>query len=409
MFQKIALSLICLFTCSFCFGQTGLPDPNSWFIQPLLSDQINFLNYVQVSDTYTVWWQEGPNGMGTFYYDGAGIYELQHEGSTCFYPSLSGNSIVARTSGGILFYQLGYRYLFAVSDTYYNYPDVYENQVVWEAGSDLNNTNIYYEGGTGVVCLTDNAQCFYNGKRPRVSADTIAWISNDGTDDEIFISKDGVITQLTNNDIEDGSFPEYGIQMADDGTMAWMAENDPPSAHYYDGEHVHQLSVGGFIEEIWGISEMGVLYSVGNHPDYSEFENVLLLHNGTEDVFLFGTEPFLTEGIIAAAVGGNSISWIGREAFSDDYRVYFLKDQELISWSLESNFLALLRATGVWGNRLVWTTEQGLYFGQYLDSPACVNPPVMDGNNDCQVNLADYAMLASEWLFCGYADQSACQ
>ena len=415
MFKKIALSLICLFACSFCFGQTGLPDPNSWFIQPLASGQINFLDNVQVSETLAVWWQEAPGTPGTFYYDGTGTYELRYNGSMCSEASLSGNSIVSRTTGGIAFHNPGYQYLYEVSDAYHGYPDIYEHpstaDVVWEAGSDFNTTNVYYDGGSGRVCLTDNAQCFYNGKRPKISADTIAWISNDGNDNELFIYKDSIITQLTHNDIDDGGvLADEGIHIADDGTLAWMAWplTTPPQSHYYDGENIHQLAVGGFTEEIWGISEMGVLYSAANHPNYPEYETVLLLHNGIDELFVFGTETFVSEGIVAADVGANSIAWIGKETVSDDYHAYFLKETELVNWPLGQWLFQ--RAAGVWGNRLVWTLEDNsLYFGRYLDSPACVNPPVMDGNNDCQVNLADYAMLASEWLFCGYDDQSACQ
>ncbi|MHC5155547.1 MAG: hypothetical protein ACYSO4_09735 [Planctomycetota bacterium] len=416
MFQKIALSLICLFTCSFCFGQTGLPDPNRWFLQPVASGQIHFFNNVQVSETLAVWWQEGPEAPGTFYYDGTGIYELRYNGSACSEASLSGSNIVSRTTGGIALHNNGYQHLYEVSDAYYGHPDVYEHpsviEVIWEAGPDQSNTNVYIDYGFGPECITCNAQSFYNGKRPKISADTIAWISNDGNDDEIFMLKDGAITQLTHNDIDDG-YGDYifdeGIHMADDGTMAWFAWPIPvpPQLHYYDGENIHQLAVGGFIEEIWGISEMGVLYSAADHPDYPEHESVLLLHDGAEELLVFGTEAPQPDGLRAASIGGYSIAWIGRQTWTDNWSVNLLKGQELVSWPLP---FVLEPEVGVWGNRLVWTPEVNtLYFGRYLDSPACVNPPVMDGNNDCQVNLADYAILASEWLFCGYADQSACQ
>jgi beta propeller repeat protein len=38
----------------------------------------------------------------------------------------------------------------------------------------------------------------------------------------------------------------------------------------------------------------------------------------------------------------------------------------------------------------------------------CVARPTADLNGDCRVNLADYAIAASEWLTCGLADQSKC-
>ncbi len=41
--------------------------------------------------------------------------------------------------------------------------------------------------------------------------------------------------------------------------------------------------------------------------------------------------------------------------------------------------------------------------------PVCVNPPQMDANNDCRVNILDLAVMVSEWLNCGYADSADCQ
>jgi hypothetical protein len=32
---------------------------------------------------------------------------------------------------------------------------------------------------------------------------------------------------------------------------------------------------------------------------------------------------------------------------------------------------------------------------------ACVNPPQMDANNDCKVDMEDFAVFASEWMTCG--------
>ncbi len=40
--------------------------------------------------------------------------------------------------------------------------------------------------------------------------------------------------------------------------------------------------------------------------------------------------------------------------------------------------------------------------------PVCENPPSMDTNDDCQVNLIDFTAFAIEWLQCGYADPNDC-
>ncbi len=38
----------------------------------------------------------------------------------------------------------------------------------------------------------------------------------------------------------------------------------------------------------------------------------------------------------------------------------------------------------------------------------CVNPPSMDTNYDCKVNLADFIKFACQWLACGYDTQEGC-
>lgn len=40
--------------------------------------------------------------------------------------------------------------------------------------------------------------------------------------------------------------------------------------------------------------------------------------------------------------------------------------------------------------------------------PGCINPPTMDANDDCKVDLADFAEFAAQWLTCGLDIQEAC-
>jgi len=40
--------------------------------------------------------------------------------------------------------------------------------------------------------------------------------------------------------------------------------------------------------------------------------------------------------------------------------------------------------------------------------PVCISRPSADLNNDCLVNLADFAILAENWLACGFADPDDC-
>ena len=61
---------------------------------------------------------------------------------------------------------------------------------------------------------------------------------------------------------------------------------------------------------------------------------------------------------------------------------------------------------GAYGGTLY--ASKGATDGQEPE-PNCINPPQMDTNNDCQINMSDFAVFAAEWLACGYADQSDCQ
>ena len=39
---------------------------------------------------------------------------------------------------------------------------------------------------------------------------------------------------------------------------------------------------------------------------------------------------------------------------------------------------------------------------------ACINPPLSDVSGDCKVTLVDIAMIAAEWMHCGFAEQTGC-
>ena len=44
----------------------------------------------------------------------------------------------------------------------------------------------------------------------------------------------------------------------------------------------------------------------------------------------------------------------------------------------------------------------------YQSEPACPAYPVADFNKDCLVNLADFAVTASQWLECNLVPQKNC-
>ena len=42
------------------------------------------------------------------------------------------------------------------------------------------------------------------------------------------------------------------------------------------------------------------------------------------------------------------------------------------------------------------------------NSTYCISPPAGDITGDCLVDIADFAVMAADWLECGYANQAMC-
>ena len=212
-----------------------------------------------------------------------------------------------------------------------------------------------------------------------------------------------MIRQLTNNDAD--VYPWEGLHLAANGHLGWTTFHSHGGfyAHYYDGTYIRQLTVGDTHSSVVSVFEGGVLYISYSHQRFPSIER-LMLFDGTDTIELYQTDG----AIFGAAAGGHSIAWISYNNSLDGHRIYFRKGDKLISWSLGNELITPL-AMAVWGNRLVWPQGHGnSYFGYYPGSPACVNPPRMDATGDCKVTLADFAVFASEWLTCGYAEQDAC-
>jgi hypothetical protein len=368
----------------------GLPDSGSWFIQQLTGVTLSGGYNLDVSDSVAVW--EGNEGV--CYYDGTGTYILKYNSFYCYAPRASGTSIVCATNGGIVYNNRNVKKLISNGKSYYNFPDVYQNYVVWEGGngSDYNETDIYLNDGVGTVCLTDIDLCWYNGNSPKISREALAWRSFDGNDHDIFLLHNGFLRQLTSNDVED-----YEPFLSDNGHAAWVTEHGYGwHVHYFDGQYTWQLTMGGGGGWICGISDDGVLYG------YEENQHCGLYYfDGTDVELLFEGDY---SGEWNGSIGGGSIAW------SAGGKIYFRKNGQTISWANGDVYMTE-NVTGVWGNRIVWRNydDWNLYFAEYLGNPVCTHPLKMDSNHDCKVDLADYMQLAAEWLRCGYNASGSCQ
>jgi hypothetical protein len=210
-----------------------------------------------------------------------------------------------------------------------------------------------------------------------------------------------VTRQLTNNDVD-----EEELHLSANGHLAWTSRDAyGPHAHYYDGDYIRQLTIGTNCSRVCAVFEGGVLYISNNYFD--SYGEKLMLYNGTDTVELFQSD--IHAGILGASAGGHSIAWIGWQNSMGEPRLYLRKGDELIIRSLGSDYIHSATGPAVWGNRLFWPQSEGmLFFGRYLGSPACVNPPRMDATGDCRVTLDDFVVFASEWLSCGYDNPNAC-
>ena len=86
-------------------------------------------------------------------------------------------------------------------------------------------------------------------------------------------------------------------------------------------------------------------------------------------------------------------------AFNDDY---CSAQSQLDVTGLQKGQKYYIRVAGVNGAKGSYTLS--------IDGPApqCANRPVSDINNDCLVNFSDLAVMASEWLDCGYDLPQGC-
>jgi len=85
-------------------------------------------------------------------------------------------------------------------------------------------------------------------------------------------------------------------------------------------------------------------------------------------------------------------------AYNDDFCDY----QSQLTYNFQLGQMYYIRVAG-------FKKQKGDYQLSIDDPLICAHRPASDLNNDCKVNLLDLAMLASEWLDCGFNHPEACQ
>ncbi|HOQ04002.1 MAG TPA: hypothetical protein PKY88_02140 [Anaerohalosphaeraceae bacterium] len=116
---------------------------------------------------------------------------------------------------------------------------------------------------------------------------------------------------------------------------------------------------------------------------------VTMTQNGNVVIYKNGL-PLASGTVPLPNIVTRTNSWIGRSAWSgDQYYNGGLDEFRIYNYALTADQVADL-----------YVADTG---------PYCRWKPSYDINNDCEVTLADFALIASEWLKCGIYPASACQ
>jgi hypothetical protein len=115
---------------------------------------------------------------------------------------------------------------------------------------------------------------------------------------------------------------------------------------------------------------------------------VTMTETGQATIYKNGL-PVATGTVQTPNVIARTNSWIGRSAWSgDQYYNGGLDEVRIYNYALTADEVADL-----------YVADSG---------PYCRWKPTYDINDDCEVTLADFALIAAEWLECGIYPASAC-
>jgi hypothetical protein len=127
--------------------------------------------------------------------------------------------------------------------------------------------------------------------------------------------------------------------------------------------------------------------------------------------------------------GSSKIELFGGETlYSDDESVRVYDNARIIvhgerfkigGWAVEPGEYTPQRILMYPSPNLACVLKDGHEFELYLSfsdysrlvlayEPACLQRPSMDFNGDCKVNIADFAVFASEWMICNLEPQEEC-
>lgn len=138
-----------------------------------------------------------------------------------------------------------------------------------------------------------------------------------------------------------------------------------------------------------GASSAGGLLDAANALALNEWQMFTVTMTETGQAAIYKNGLLVASGTVQTPnLIARTNSWIGRSAWADQYYNGGIDEVRIYNYALTADQVADL-----------YVNDAG---------PYCRWKPTYDINNDCEVTLADFALIAAEWLECGIYPASAC-
>ena len=318
--------------------------------------------YPQINGHYVVW--EGCNGVDSeiFLHDLTTwtTTQITNNGYDDAYPQVDGSTIAwcGRDDGDfdIFLYDTTTATTTKVTNNTYDdlSPEVSGRYVVWEGISGSDCEIFLYDGRSATTTqITNNS---FDDYRPHIDGSTVVWSGFDGTDPEIFMYDIGTgqTTKITNN-----GYPDW-YPLIDGSTIVWCGSD-------------------GGDDEIF-------LY------DINTAVITRITENSADDSY-----PHLR---------GSNVVWHRYENGNNE--IFFHNIATATTTRLTDNSVDDMYAV-VCGSNVIWETHDGSKIEMScMERTVCMSKMPADLDGNCQVDLADFAQWALQWLTCDLEPSDAC-
>jgi len=158
------------------------------------------------------------------------------------------------------------------------------------------------------------------------------------------------------------------------------------------------------ISPLGGLIKLETLYLYGNDivdiSAVSDLENLSYLHLSYNEIEVISDPDFNLSKLTKLErlyLHHNEIRDICPLAIPEltEFRTLTLYDNELLSYDSYATCIPQIE-------------ENNLYLTSFIYDPNCRNDLASDANNDCIIDIEDFAIMASEWLVCDYIYQELC-